>query len=159
MGKLLLSLVVLASLPLVAEARVEARFLGFVGVISLTDRVGGQKVDEDPQQLYRLMNVPPREENGQLGKSIVVGDKKLTMVCADRTSVGMLCTVVVKASNQGIVDSRYGRIRFVALSNEARQLHQLFTPGANGKVSFASADESFRLSSDGEIFLLEYTRP
>ena len=150
----------LLSIPADAHARAEAKFLGFMGVVTVTDRIAGQRTDEDPQQIYALMNVPPKQENGQEGKLIQLDGKKLTILCADRKEAGIVCTVFVKAGPQGTIDSRYGRIRFVALGEEAAAVHALFhADPQTGRADFSSADGSLRINSDGGTFLVEYTRP
>jgi hypothetical protein len=71
----------------------------------------------------------------------------------------MVCTMVVKRGPQGTIDTGRGLIRFVALGQEAADLHKLFHAGADGKLEYFTDDKSFRIFSDGETFIAEYIRP
>jgi hypothetical protein len=71
----------------------------------------------------------------------------------------VVCTVVVKQGAQGTIDAARGLIRFVALGQEAAELHKLFHAEASGKLEYFTADKSFRIFSDGETFIVEYLRP
>jgi len=153
--KTLLLALLLSSTP--AHARVDAKFLTFVGVIAVSDRVMGQITDDDPQRLTALMNVP-LESDGKT-KVIRFADKKFSLVCGDRGGGALVCSVTVKPGPQGIVSPSKGVIRFVALGQEAADIHQkLFANPETGRAEYFSVDGSLRLVSDGQSFLVEFLR-
>jgi hypothetical protein len=140
-----------------AHARVDAKFLTFVGMIAVSDRVMGQVTDDDPQRLMALMNVP-LESDGKT-KVIKFADNKFSLVCGDRGGGALVCSVTVKQGPQGIVSPSKGVIRFVALGQEAADLHQkLFANPETGRVEYFSVDGSLRLVSDGQSFLVEFLK-
>jgi hypothetical protein len=153
--KTLLLALLFSSTP--AHARVDAKFITFVGVIAVSDRVMGQITDDDPQRLMALLNVP-YESDGKT-KVIKFADKKFSLVCGDRGGGALVCSVTVKRGPQGIVSPSKGVIRFVALGQEATDLHQkLFANPETGRVEYFSVDDSLRLISDGQTFLVEYLK-
>jgi hypothetical protein len=153
---LLLSLTFLLSSTF-AHARVDANFLTFVGVIAVSDRVMGQVTDDDPQRLMALMNVP-YESDGKT-KVIKFADKKFSLVCGDRGGGALVCSVTVKQGPQGIVSPSKGVIRFVALGQEAADLHQkLVSSPETGRVEYFSVDGSLRMASNGQTFLIEFLK-
>ena len=160
MKLLILTFLVLLSTPRSVQARVDARFLAFVGMLSITDRVMGNKTDDDPQALHAFMNVEEEEKGGKRAKVIKLPGKKFSLLCSDQGGGVVVCTMVVKSGNQGTVSPSQGLIRFVALGSEAQEMHKLFhADQETGKVEYLTADGSFRISSDGTTFLAEYRRP
>jgi len=156
MKTLLLCLTLLLS-STSAHARVEAKFLTIVGMIAVSDRVAGYVTDDDPQRLSALMNVP-FESDGKT-KVIKFADKKFSLVCGDRGGGALVCSVTVKQGPQGTVSPSKGVIRFVALGQEAADLHQKFFPNPEtGRVEYFSVDDSLRLTSNGQTFLVEYLK-
>jgi hypothetical protein len=142
-----------------AHARVEARFLSFIGMISITDRVMGRVTDDDPQRLHAAMNVEEQEKGGKRAKVIQLEGKKFSLLCSDQGGGAVVCTMVVKAGAQGTVSPGQGLIRFVSLGQEAKSLHGKFFPNQeNGRMEYLSEDGGLRISSDGETFLAEYRR-
>jgi hypothetical protein len=145
---------------MVADARIDARYLSFVGMISVTDRVMGRITDEDPQNLYALMNVEEKEEGNKTGKKIELENKKLTILCVDQGGGQKVCTIVVKSGNQGIVSPSKGIIRFVALGQEGQDLRAKFVQNqSDGSFLYLSADQTFRIAIDDGAFILEYKKP
>lgn len=142
-----------------AHARVDARFLAFIGMVAINDRVMGQITDDDPQRLHAAMNVEEKESGGRRAKTIRLADKKFTLLCGNQGPDAMVCTMVVKQGPQGTVDAKRGVIRFVALGDEARDLHKLFHAGSDGLFEYFSADQTLRLRSDGQSFIAEFVRP
>lgn len=149
-------LLVLIFLPISAHAFTRATFPGVVGMISLTDRVGGQVTDDDPRRLYDLMNVEPKQEFMGTGKTIKLEDKSLTMLCVDRSGQ-VTCTVIVKAGGRGTVSKAKNLIRFETEGEEAKLLHSMLHLDASGKFSYQTTDAYFRIESDGVRFLAEYS--
>lgn len=142
-----------------AQARVDGRFLSFIGMIAINDRVMGQVTDDDPQRLHEVMNVPEEEKGGQRAKTIKFEDKKFSLLCGRRGGTEILCTMVVKKGPQGTVDSSRGVIRFVALGEEAAALHKLFhSDPQTGKLEYFTVDKSVRIYSDGQSFIAEFIK-
>ncbi len=143
----------------VSEARVDVRFLSLVGLVSISDRVAGRVTDDDPQRLYAAMNVEEKDENLGRGKTIKFADKKFSLVCVDRGAGVGICNMVVKAGDQGLVSPGKGIIRFVAMGDEAAELHKLFFVDASGEFEYLTADKTVRIFSDSQSFIAEYHRP
>lgn len=142
-----------------AQARVDGRFLAFIGMIAVNDRVMGQVTDDDPQRLHAVMNVPEEEKGGHKAKTIKFADKKFTLLCSTRNAGEVVCSIVVKKGPQGTVDASRGVIRFVALGEEAAALHKLFhADPQSGKVEYTTVDQSVRIYSDGQSFIAEYIK-
>jgi hypothetical protein len=142
-----------------AQARVDGRFLAFIGMIAINDRVMGQVTDDDPQRLHEVMNVEEREEGGHRAKTIKLAEKKFTLLCSDRGGGEVVCTIVVKQGPQGTVNPSRGLIRFVALGEEAAALHKLFhADPQTGKLEYTTVDKSVRIYSDGQSFIAEYIK-
>ncbi len=141
-----------------AEARVDARYLSFIGVINITDRVMGKVTDEDPQKLYALLNVEEREESGRVAKKIELADKKLTIICTKQEPP--ICSILIKVSSQGIVSPSKGIIRFVALGQEGQNLRAKFFPNQrDGSFLYTTEDQSVRIAIDDGAFIAEYKKP
>jgi hypothetical protein len=145
---------------LVAEARIEARFLSFIGMMSVTDRVMGKITDEDPQNLYSMMRVEEQREGNKTGKKIELEDKKLTILCVDQGGEQKVCTILVKSGSQAMVSPSKGIIRFVALGQEGQALRAKFEQNqADGSFLYQSADRTFRIAIDDGAFILDYKKP
>ncbi len=140
-----------------AEARVDARFLSFIGVINITDRVMGRVTDEDPQRLYDLMNVEEREESGKVAKKIELDGKKMTLICSKQEPA--ICSILIKVGSQGIVSPSKGIIRFVALGQEGQTLRAKFFPNQNdGSFLYTTEDQTVRIVIDDGAFIAEYKK-
>jgi hypothetical protein len=88
-----------------------------------------------------------------------LAQKKFTLLCSDRGGGEVVCTIVVKQGPQGTVAPSRGLIRFVALGEEAAELHKLFyADPQTGKFEYYSVDKSVRIVSDGETFIAEYLK-
>lgn len=140
-----------------AEARVDARFLSFIGVVNITDRIMGRITDNDPQRLYESMNVEERNEGGKTAKKIELENKKLTILCSKQEP--MLCSILIKSGPQGIVSPSKGIIRFVALGREGQALRAKFFPNQqDGSFLYTTEDRSVRIAIDDGAFIAEYKR-
>lgn len=157
--KILFALAALLFSTTQAQARVDGRFLAFIGMVAINDRVMGQVTDDDPQRLHAVMNVPEEEKGGHRAKTIKLAEKKFTLICSDRGGGEVVCTMVVKQGPQGTVAPSRGLIRFVALGDEAAHLHTLFHANPQtGKVEYFTEDRSVRIVSDGSSFIAEYLK-
>ncbi|MCO5142478.1 MAG: hypothetical protein M9962_05250 [Oligoflexia bacterium] len=135
-------------------AHTDAKFFGFLGMISMSDTYGGQKIDDDPIELYRLMNVEERQESLGKGKSIKLADKSLTIVCADRTN-NDVCTIVVKNSDYGQVSP--GKITFYAEGSLGQELSQkFFSNRTDGHMQFETTDKKLKIRTGSSLFSLEF---
>lgn len=150
-------MILMLILSVLAEARVDARFLSFIGVINITDRVMGRITDNDPQRLYESMNVEERTEGGKTAKKIELADKKLTILCSKQEP--MLCSILIKNGSQGIVSPSKGIIRFVALGQEGQSIRAKFFPNQpDGSFLYTTEDRTVRIAIDDGAFIAEYKR-
>jgi hypothetical protein len=144
-------------LPQAAEAFTRATFPGIVGMITLTNKVGGQVVDDDSSRLYDLMNVEPKDEMIGRGKSIKLEDQSYIQICAQRGGGEVTCSIIVKAnSGRGTVSKAKNLIRFETKGEEAKLLHSMLFTDATGKFQYETTDAYFHIESDGENFISEY---
>lgn len=140
----------LISLP--AHASTSAKFMGLVGMVTLSDYNGS---DTDPTVLFDKMNVPEKTNPGARVKSVQSADKIFTLMCTLRDQ-GQTCSVVVRAGSRGTISPATKVIRFVAQGDDAKKLFQLFTPTDEDGFSFVSSDRFFSIRAQEELFIAEF---
>lgn len=139
-----------------AWALTRGQFLMNIGMVSITDRVMGNKVDDDPERLYAVMNVPPRNDSGK-GKSIISKDGNFRVICALRSPTETTCTMVMKSSSRSKVLPREGIMRFVALGEESEEFRaQFVAPVDPDGVIYRSTDERMVIRSEANAFVAEF---
>lgn len=144
-------------LPEGAEAFTRATFPGVVGMITLTNKVGGQVVDDDSDRLYAGMNVEPKDEFVGRGKTVKLQDQSYIQICAQRGGGEVTCTIIVKAnSGKGTVSKAKNLIRFETDGEDAKLLHSMLFSDATGKFHYETTDAYFHIESDGSRFISEY---
>ena len=140
-----------------AHAFTNVKFMGVIGMISMTDRVGGQTVDDDSPRLYAAMNVEPKDSNLGKGKTIKMADKSFTLVCALRPNGETVCTIVVKNGGNGKVSPGEKLLRFAIEGEPAAEFYKMFHPTGEGIFAYSTTDGYVKILSTPEKFMAEYS--
>ena len=155
MKKILLFLLII--FPISANAFTRVQFLGIVGMITISDRIANQVVDDDPEKLYNLMNVEIKEEFLGKGKAIKFQDNSFSWICAIRPSGETVCTIMIKSGPNAIISKQNQYIRFEVHGVKAKELHEKLFLNENNEFNYQTSDAYFHIESNGNTFVAEYT--
>ncbi len=157
MTKIFASTIILAAIfanP--AQAITRATFPGVIGMITINSTILGKTVDNDADQLYQAMRVPPIDSVMGPGKTIKREDHSFSFICAQRPN-DPTCTIIVKTGASGVtVNPLQHMIALDVNGAEAAQYHELFYLNSGTAFRFQNTEGNITIVSSPEHFSFQY---
>jgi hypothetical protein len=110
--------------------------------------------DQDPVELYKLMNVDPAGSLIGPGKGIVTDNRDLNMTCGSPPGRGATCSFIFQNSPRVKINPLSKTIIFHAVGKEAIALSKLFVTN-DGKLEFLSSDKMLKIEVSAQEVLIE----
>ena len=131
-------------------------FLGGQAMVNVVSSSMDGHTDQDPVELYKMMNVPPKNSIMGPGKAIVTDNRDLNMTCGTPPGRGATCSFVFQGSSRTQLNPLSKTVSFRATGSDAVRLSKLFVTN-DGKLEFISSDRMLRISISDQDIRIEVT--
>jgi hypothetical protein len=139
--------IIIASALLVstAQAVTQTQFLpgNYSAMAYVRASSGDGGSDNDPTDLYRVMNVPPQNSIMGIGKAIDSQSRDFNLTCSQAQN---LCSIILNHSDRVKILSQEKIMSFTVHGVEADQLAALFELNA-GQFQWLSTDRKMRITA------------
>lgn len=110
--------------------------------------------DDFPRALFDVMNVPIQDSMLGPGKVLKTPDKMLNFICANRTSGGYTCMVLIHRTSNAQLGLKTAS--FTAHGELAQALGQQFFLGNEEKIVLSNAEHTFELQVTPTDFRIRF---
>ncbi|MDG0816648.1 hypothetical protein [Bdellovibrio svalbardensis] len=151
MKRIALAILIMTSGSL-SQARTQGRFLGQQFMINIAAQGYDGSTDELPQKLFEAMNVPVQDSILGPGKTLQTPFKFLDFICANRTSGGYTCMLLIHPSKSAQLGLKTASLRVEG--EMAQKLAAQFFP-SSGEV-FQNAEGTLEVKVTPNQFSIRF---
>ncbi|QDK37755.1 hypothetical protein [Bdellovibrio sp. NC01] len=151
--KTLVMLLLLSSAS-VSHAVTNGRFLGQQFMINIAAQNPDGSSDDFPQKLFEVMNVPIQDSMLGPGKSLKAPERTLNFICANRTSGGYTCMLLIHRTANAQLGLKTAS--FKANGELAQALGQQFFLGNEQKIVLSNAEHTLEIQVTPTDFSIRF---
>lgn len=125
-------------------------------LLIMADNMIGQENDPDSQNLFRSMNVPEQHSDSGVGKSILLENKTVNLVCAQKKTGDYTCNLMLSKNDHTQMSPIKKMFQYRIDGPGASDAHKLFHNDSNDRFEFISTNSRFKITSSNDLFLIQY---